>query len=1696
MSKQVGVFLISLVVSTGALAADVGNRLTYLDEFCDPYYAGLDTPKLVTPQWVGEEGVEAVVVLAVDDMTDPARYEQFLRPILNRLKQIDGRAPVSIMTKGVDVEDPQLQRWLREGVGFGAHTIDHPCPCLQNGSLAAARDTFGRSVDLLATMPNNRTVAYRMPCCDSMNSVSPRFFTEIFNKTTPDGHFLAIDSSVFQIFSARDPELPRELVFDADGREKFRKYVPTDRPMVNLVENYPYPYVIGRTVWEFPCLMPSDWDAQHLNGECSPTTLADLKTAVDAVVTKQGVFSLCFHPHGWIEADQVVELVDYAAKRHGPKVKFLTFREVQERLDRNLLDGSTLRASNGEDNGVRLLDVDNDGYMDVVIGNQQRQQTRRWLPNAGRWQASGFPVKIVTGGGQPVGVQFAVLKKNGSASLLDWFGIAEEGPGAWHFDGDTWVRDAIGLNGLPLRSPFLISGGGRQFSRIPGDVGLRARDLDRDGICELIVGSLTRQVVLAWNKQRLTWVKLPFSLPPGTAIVVERGRDAGLRFVDFNEDGFDDVVFSNGERYSAHLFTSVAEGWSREMLSGSRDDKDALPMIIRGDGTNNGAWFNYRHMWVQNEDTGKLLPDHVDSRYFTDDFLAAEKEPPPRSPAAALASFKPQPGFKIELMAAEPMVMDPIDIAWGPDGKAWVVEMTDYPMGIDDKGKPGGRVRFLEDTDGDGHYDKSTVFLEPIGFPSGVMPWRNGVLITAAPSVFYAEDTDGDGRADVRHTLMAGFHEGNQQHRVNHPRWGLDNWVHLANGDSDGLIKSHITGDVVDSSGRDLRFKPDEGLIDTQTGRTQFGRNRDDWGNWFGCNNNNPGWNYVLEDHYIRRNPFAAAPVGKLDLTQFRDVYPAGRVMTHCFYDQPTPPKGNPGRWTSVAGVMVYRDDLFGPEYAGNLFVEDSVYNVVHRMILDYDGIRIRGHRGPGEDQSEFLATTDPWFRPATMRTGPDGALWVTDMYRYVIEHPQWIDDRLEKTLELRRGHDKGRIWRICPVDKEPRRIPRLDRLDTAGLVAALDSPNGWQRDLAQQMLLWRADRAAVKLLEAMLAGCPRPQARLHALCTLDGLEALRGETVVRALSDSHPGVRRHAVRVSESLVDENPAVGRALLALADDPDAKVQMQLAYSLGEWDDPRAGRLLGQLAVRHQDDPHMLAAVISSAIVHVDEMIEQVNALGGPKFLSTKLANLRREIEANPDIESAMATLERSPTIQPGEGVIATETSSRVLEALDKFNAVLNMTGDSVRGKKVFVDATCSICHRLEEVGENIGPDVKTLVDRSPQNLLVATIDPNQAVKERFVEYISITTDGLTYNGMLMEQSSNSVTLANGKGEKITVLRKDIEELVPTTKSFMPEGLEETLDLQKMADLMAFLGKAGPPRKRFNGNSPTTVLASQDNSVELRAEQAEIYGPEITFDGDTGGIRSWTNAEAYVVWSMHLNRGQKFDVWACWSCPDSSDGNPYLLEVGANTITGNVPAGGSPDGGRWDKVGQLDLATGSYRLGFRSDGPIDGELVNLRTLKLTKRGEPPVKAVVEAPEATGRDAIGPETDGSFHLSASTGRGVGPKIKYMPEWKAFGWFTSDDRVQWTMRIPRPGQYEVWLEWSVDKKNSGKPWELRIGPNRLIGVAADTGSWETYRRMKVGRIELESGIQSAMFKSGGQFEGALLDLRDIHLVPTGAGR
>ena len=519
--------------------------------------------------------------------------------------------------------------------------------------------------------------------------------------------------------------------------------------------------------------------------------------------------------------------------------------------------------------------------------------------------------------------------------------------------------------------------------------------------------------------------------------------------------------------------------------------------------------------------------------------------PPAKSPQESLRAIRTKAEMVVELVASEPLIESPVAIDWDAQGRLWVCEMYDYPSGLKppvEVGRkygepirepaggftPGGRIKILTDRDGDGCYDQATLFLDGIPFPTGVMPWRKGALICAAPDLLYAEDTDGDGRADIVRTNVTGFARHNFQARLNGFTWGLDGWLHGSSGLFGGKVCSLQTGQEIDLSGRDFRYRPDTGEIEAVSGISQYGRVRDDFDQWFGNDNSTWLWHYPLPDHYLRRNPHVTYPEPRVLVARGADankLFPSSRTLTR--FNDPL----MVNIVTSACGPGLYRDTLLGDGYYGNAFICEPVHNLVHRLVLEPDLVTYAGRRAGGEERMEFLSSTDSWFRPVQARTGPDGALYIVDMYRFVVEHPRWIPPERLKQLDPRAGADMGRIYRVYPKGSKLRPVPNLARAKANELIRTLGEPNGTLRDLAHQRLVaLKATRSAgveaewSRELDRVSHSAALPQARVQALAASRDLGMLSDNAIRGALRESDPGVRRFALGLAEGrtgLVDE-----------------------------------------------------------------------------------------------------------------------------------------------------------------------------------------------------------------------------------------------------------------------------------------------------------------------------------------------------------------------------------------------------------------------------------------------------------------------------------------------------------------------------------------------------------------------------------------------
>jgi putative membrane-bound dehydrogenase-like protein len=619
----------------------------------------------------------------------------------------------------------------------------------------------------------------------------------------------------------------------------------------------------------------------------------------------------------------------------------------------------------------------------------------------------------------------------------------------------------------------------------------------------------------------------------------------------------------------------------------------------------------------------------------------ALKNAGPLSPREELATFRLPKGFRAELVACEPNVVDPVAFAFDEEGRLFVAEMRGYPNGGVATGKvTSGRIRLLEDRDGDGFYEHSTTFAEGLRLPSGVMPWKGGLLVANAPDLIYLEDTDGDGKADRRRVLYTGFDLSNCEQLVNGLQWGLDNWVHACAGGAGGTIRSadKPQAPAVTLRGRGIRFHPDvPASLEPTSGGGQYGLAMTEWGQWLTATNNQHLRHIVLPDHYLRRNPLLPVSAVTLDIPDHGAACKVHRLSPFEAWrvERTRRRKGGEGEYksrsfpatelvpggyiTSGCSPAVYLADLFPRPYQGSSFVCDPANNLIHRDVLEERGATFMAKRG--EADCEFLASTDNWFRPAWLAVGPDGALYVADFYREVIETPLSLPDDIKQKVNLE-SRGRGRIWRIVPEGKHTPRRPSLRKAPTAELVKHLADANVWWRLTCQRLLIERQDQAAVPALHQLARAADLAVCRAHALWTLDGLRALTEEDIEHGLRDPVAGVREQAVRLAEERLARSQPLRKAIAALADDPSPRVRFQLAFTAGEADAPETAAALARLARRQDNDSWTQTAILSSAYRLAPTLLEalsrdrQAAEKLGPADLSfvTRLAAL---VGARPD-----------------------------------------------------------------------------------------------------------------------------------------------------------------------------------------------------------------------------------------------------------------------------------------------------------------------------------------------------------------------------------------------------------------------------------------------------------------------------------------------
>lgn len=548
------------------------------------------------------------------------------------------------------------------------------------------------------------------------------------------------------------------------------------------------------------------------------------------------------------------------------------------------------------------------------------------------------------------------------------------------------------------------------------------------------------------------------------------------------------------------------------------------------------------------------------------------EDAPVLSPEAAMNTFIMPPGYRLELVASEPMIEEPILIDWDPDGRLWVLEQRGYMRDLQatDESAPLGRVSVLEDTNGDGAMDRKTVFMDGLVQPRALRVLDRGVLVGEPPNLWLARDTNGDLVADTKELVVDtyGTAMANVEHNANGLTWALDNWIHTS--EHNGYLRLR---------NRTFEYRP-------TLARGQWGVSQDDAGRLYRNTNEQALFVDLVPARYFMRNPALLRTRGSYESLQNPDinvVWPARptRGVNRGYQDGILRPDGSLVRFTAVCAPTVYRGDRLPAELHGNVFLAEPAGNLVSRLIVEDDGTGLRSKKA--YERGEFLASTDERFRPVYLSNAPDGTLYVVDAYHGIIQHKGYITEYLRDQILARRldrpsGH--GRIYRVVHETTKRDTAPALSKQSAAQLVRVLAHPNGWRRDTAQRLLVERGDRSVVPALRQQAERAPDWRTRLHALWTLDGLDAIEPATVRRALEDASRDVRVSALQLAERwLGRDGDPLQAAVLAKMEDGDWAVRRQLAATIGALPAPARDPAAVALLERWGTDPVTVDAVLS-------------------------------------------------------------------------------------------------------------------------------------------------------------------------------------------------------------------------------------------------------------------------------------------------------------------------------------------------------------------------------------------------------------------------------------------------------------------------------------------------------------------------------------
>lgn len=855
-------------------------------------------------------------------------------------------------------------------------------------------------------------------------------------------------------------------------------------------------------------------------------------------------------------------------------------------------------------------------------------------------------------------------------------------------------------------------------------------------------------------------------------------------------------------------------------------------------------------------------------------------------PADALSTFEIRPGFQLKLVAHEPDVVDPIAMAFDADGGMYVIEMRGYSERRDEK---LGRIRYLEDRDGDGTFERSTIFKDGLKWPSGIVCYDGGIFVGANPDISYFKDTDGDGESDEERLVFTGFGPDgsriNMQALFNSFRWGPDNRIWGATASNGGAISKpdDPSFETVPIRGADFSFDPVTLDFRAENGTAQYGLSFDSQGRRFVCSNSRHALWVAYERGHFQANPYYDLPAPLVDIPQDGAAAPVYRISP----DEPWRivrtrwrvsgvVKGMiegggrvSGYFTSASGIHVYWGGAFGEASQDNLFVGDVGSNLVHRKIITQSEGRIQpvALRPEDEGETEFLRSHDNWFRPASFATGPDGCLYICDMYRETIEHPWSLPPGIKQHLDLNSGYDRGRIYRVEPDGFRRSAIPQLSRASDAELVAlAQEAKDDWRQSTARRLLFERGQPVPAKptpspfpaLLsreDSLMQHFPEWKGDPWLEATI--LNSLRDEAAIRdawkhALVAESPRFERELAKMSGR--NGNRAIIEAIVARLGQNDlsprevsvvSAIKEGVSFARGNWASiemldslstlfARAEAVAGDSSARIDtrfaamgllelrsggDHDALLKRIVNDESSPEGLVAEAAKNIGDGLFLLTHFARLSAEtrglvaarmtksasnaLRLLGALEAREITLEAIPAgaiqrLRQHKDARVVARSSKVLpevesrsELVARYQSALGNGGDPAKGEGAF-DKACISCHQTERgKGYVFGPPVATFKTAGKASILGNILDPNQEVAPQYQAFQFVLKNGEEYLGMISSEDQRNVTLALPGGAAKTFPRSEVESMKGLGRSLMPEGLEASLSVEEMRNLLAYL-----------------------------------------------------------------------------------------------------------------------------------------------------------------------------------------------------------------------------------------------------------------------------------------------------------------